>query len=325
MVLAVDIGGTKIAAGLVDASGGVSGRRTCRTPAAAGAAAVLAAAIALAGEVVDVAAPAHPRIDAVGIGSAGVVDPTSGTIVSATGNLPGWTGTAVGAAFEEAFAVPVRVLNDVHAHALGEARYGAGRGAASMLLVAVGTGIGGAYVVRGSVDVGAHFVAGHVGHVPVPEADGVPCPCGRAGHLEGLASGTGILAAYRRADTNLDRGPGVGLPAGAAVDTTYDVARLARDGQPTALAVLHRCGFATGRVVGGLLNVLDPAVVVIGGGVAEAGEPWWAALRDGVRAEAMDRTASTPLVPAQAAQGAALIGAAAAAREARNGPETGRR
>lgn len=292
-ILAVDIGGTKIAAGLVTADGAVTRRASRPTPAAAGGAAVLAAAIELGRQVADGSA-----LRAVGVGSAGVIDPGEGVVRHATGALPGWAGTRVGPAFAEAFGVPTRVINDVHAHALGEARYGAGRGAASMLLVAVGTGIGGGYVVAGRLHVGARFVGGHVGHLPVPEAVGVPCPCGRIGHLEGLASGPGILAAYRA--------------AGGAAAATDEVARRAHQGESLAREVLERCALATGRAVGALANVLDPAVVVIGGGVSGSGELWWAALRAGVALEAMDAVAAVPLRPAATGADAALLGAAAA-------------
>lgn len=292
--LALDIGGTKIAAALVAADGAVTGRQTRPTPAAAGGAAVLTAAIELGRQVAS-GAP----LRAVGVGSAGVIDPGEGVVRHATGALPGWTGTRVGPTFAQAFGVPTRVINDVHAHALGEARHGAGRGAASMLLVAVGTGIGGGYVAAGRLHVGARFVAGHVGHLPVPEAVGVPCPCGRSGHLEGLASGPGILAAYRA--------------AGGTAAATVEVARRAHEGEALAQDVLERCALATGRAVGALANVLDPVVVVVGGGVSASGELWWAALRAGVALEAMDAVAAVPLLPAATGADAALLGAAAAA------------
>ncbi|MBW3086890.1 N-acetylmannosamine kinase [Austwickia sp. TVS 96-490-7B] len=299
-VLAVDIGGTKIAAGVVDGSGAVHGRRTVLTPAGDGAAAVMAAAIAVAGLVADEQG-VREELCAVGVGAAGVIDPARGVVTHATDALPGWAGTELVGPFAQTFGVPAAVLNDVHAHALGEARYGAGRGAASMLLVAVGTGIGGAYVAGGSVVTGSHHVAGHVGHLSVPGAEGVPCTCGRLGHVEGLASGPGIAAAYRR--------------AGGADLTAAQVVDLAQGPQNAdtqrAQEVLHRCGMATGQMIGGLLNVLDPDVVVVTGGVAAAGDLWWAALREGVAADAMDVVASTPVCSATGGVGAALSGAAA--------------
>ncbi|WP_205413076.1 ROK family protein [Austwickia chelonae] len=308
LTLAVDIGGTKIAAALVDPAGRILDRRGARTPAESGAAAVLDCALDLGREIT-----AGHRIDVVGIGSAGVIDPCTGTVTHATDALPGWPGTPLAKAFAHAFAVPARALNDVHAHALGEARYGAGRGHRSMLLVAVGTGIGGAQVMNGSVLFGEHFVAGHIGHLAAPEAQGIRCSCGRDGHLEGLASGPGILAAFRRA-------------GGEAEDTRAVVALASRSTAQTedpsaalAARTLDICGRATGRVIGGLANILDPAVIILTGGVADIGETWWRSVREGMAVEAMDAVADTPLLPASAGQDAALLGAAVFAQDRLSG------
>ncbi|GAB78731.1 glucokinase [Austwickia chelonae] len=303
LTLAVDIGGTKITAALVDPAGRTLDRRGAPTPAEHGATAVLDTALDLGRELT-----AGRQITAIGIGSAGVIDPHTGTVTHATDALPGWPGTPLAAAFTDTFGVPAHALNDVHAHALGEARHGAGRGHRSMLLVAVGTGIGGAHVLNGTVLFGEHFVAGHIGHLAAPEAQGIRCSCGRDGHLEGLASGPGILTAFRRA-------------GGQAADTRAVAALAARartrpDDPAADLAArtLHLCGRATGRIIGGLANILDPAVIVLTGGVADIGEHWWRSVRDGMSAETMDAVAATPLLPATAGQDAALLGAAAFAR-----------
>ena len=296
-VLALDLGGTKTTAALV-ATDGVSAqvlhRATRATPAPEGAAAVLAAALSLAADVLGARPDAAPV--AVGIASAGVVDPLRGVITHATDHLPGWPGTDLAGAFGRRFGVPVACLNDVHAHGLGEAVFGAGVGAASMLLVAVGTGIGGCHVIDGSPVLGATFSAGHIGHVAVPEATGVPCPCGRIGHLEGIASGPGIHAGFLARE-------------GVAADTR-EIAALAAAGDQRASAVIRGAGFATGRVIGGLLNVLNPQIVVLTGGVAEIGELWLDAVRSGVTHDAMDVAAGTALVSATAGVEAALLGAA---------------
>lgn len=304
-VLAIDIGGTKINAAVVTAEGAGSAPavlgpvRTVRTPAAAGAAAVVDAAVTVGREAVAATGAAGidgAGLDGVGIASAGVIDTERGVVVAATDSLPGWVGTDLVAAFEDAFGVHASALNDVHAHGLGEAISGSGKDHDSVLLVAVGTGIGGAFVEDGRVHTGAVGAAGHIGHLPAPEAAGVPCPCGRTGHLEGFASGPGILATLQR------RG-------GEAADTAA-LAAAAAAGDELATAVLRDAGFATGRVIGGLLNVLDPGVVAITGGVSAAGELWWDEVRRGVRHDAMDAVAATALVPAASGNHAALLGAA---------------
>lgn len=301
-LLALDIGGTKIAAALVDLDGrGAAASARIRvservpTPAGRGRDGVLGAALDLAGRVVG-----DEKITAVGIGSAGVVDPAHGVVTSATDAIPGWSGADLSGVFGAAFGVAVAALNDVHAHALGEARFGAGRGARSMLLVAVGTGIGGAHVIDGGVITGAHHVAGHLGHVPCRAAGDLTCTCGRPGHLEALASGPATLAAYRR--------------AGGVADSTEQIARLAAatdpHGSPLARGVLAASGRAVGEMIGGMLNVLDPDVVVLTGGMAASGDLWHGAVEEGRRRTAMDPVASTPLVPASGGVEAALLGAA---------------
>lgn len=334
-VLALDLGGTKIRAALVhgaEAGGravaGADGRRGAEaggrpgsgadgrggaprlehvaevpTPASEGDEAILEAAAAL-GEQVRRGAP----VRAVGLSSAGVVDSARGRVTHATDSLTGWAGTDLVTPLTARLGAPVSALNDVHAHALGEARFGIGAGRGSLLLVAVGTGIGGGHVVEGRVQSGAHGAGGHVGHVPVAEAEGVLCSCGRTGHLEGLASGPGIvrLAARLGADASLADGRALAAAAAAGDEVAREAYRLA--------------GFATGRVIGGLLNVLDPEVVALTGGVHRAGPVWHEALAHGIAHDAMDVVADTPVLPASAGEHAALLGAAARALDALPGP-----
>ena len=183
-IVAVDIGGTKIACGLVTLGGDapvIEAVEKVPTDAMKGGAHVLATVI----EQVK-AAIARATVEPVGVGisSAGVVNPRTGDITFANELMPGWGGTALATEVTKATGLACRVLNDVHAHALGEARWGGGRGKASCLVAAVGTGIGGAFVEHGHIMLGAHDEAGHIGHVCCPAAAGVPCSCGATGHLE---------------------------------------------------------------------------------------------------------------------------------------------
>lgn len=287
--------------GWLDHSGELHAVETTSTQAHLGAGAVLDVLVSGLRRVHDDAAAAGARPLAVGVGSAGVV--ADGIITSATDAILDWVGTDVRAAVVDAFDLPATVLNDVHAHGLGEAFYGNGQGADSMLLVAVGTGIGGAFVTGGRVLLGAHGAAGHVGHVSVPEAAGVVCPCGKTGHLEGLASGAGILRAYQRH----------GVPA----ETTHDVFARAAEGEELATNVIADCAFATGRAIGDLINVLGPTLVAVSGGLSQTGSIWWVPLHRGVRASVLPVVAPTPVVPAHRQAEGALLGAAQAALEAR--------
>lgn len=293
LALAIDIGGTKIAAGLVDATGEIVARAQTPTPAADGATSILDAAIAVGRELV---AHASRRIDVVGVGSAGVVD-GDGRISAATGILTDWVGADVAGALRAAFGVPVSVINDAHAHAVGEAVAGAGHGRGTVLVVAVGTGVGGAVVVNGMPLLGAHGAAGHLGHVPSAAARGLICSCGRDGHVEPLASGPGMHALYLR------------LGGDPAVATARDVAARAATDRVAAAALLE-AGEALGEVIGGLMNTVDPDVVVIGGGMQNAGAIWWNALEQAARATAMPALEQTPFEPARLGSDAALLGAA---------------
>ena len=276
------------------------------TPAADGADAVLDAALELAERVRGGAA-----VRVIGISSAGVVDGERGRITHATESLRGWAGTDLATPFVERFATPVAVLNDVHAHGVGEARFGTGRGRTSLLLMAVGTGIGGCHVLDGGSVLGARGAAGHVGHVPAPEAEGIPCPCGRTGHLEGLASGPGIVRLA------------AALGADPAPRDGRELAAMAARGERAALEAYRLAGRATGRVLGALLNVLDPEVVALTGGVADARvTAWREAVTAGIAQEAMDVVAATPVLPASAGSHAALLGAASRALEASPAPPT---
>jgi glucokinase len=296
VVAAVDIGGTKTAAAIVDREGVVRARATVPTPSQDGPEAILDAVARVIGEL-----GSSPQ--AVGIGSAGVVDPVSGLVLGATDVLRDWAGTDLRGGLVARLGLPVAVANDVHAHGLGEARYGAGRGHDSVLTIAVGTGIGGAFVSGGRLLTGPHAAAGHVGHVPSAAAELLLCTCGATGHLEGFAAGPALVREFAR------RG-------GEAVDGLESIARYAAEDDVRAVGVLRDGGAAVGSVIGGLVNVLDPAVVVVGGGVAAVGGIWWDALLDAAAREVMPLLADVPIERSTFGGDAALLGAAALAWEA---------
>lgn len=296
-VAGVDIGGTKISAGLVGRDGTLGPAVTVPTPAAHGPAAVLRAA---ARAVRELGGP----VAAAGVGSAGVIDPDSGVVVSATDALPGWAGTDLRGGLADLLGVPVAVDNDVHAHALGEAWTGAAAGARTVLLVAVGTGIGGSLLIGGRVHRGARHVAGHIGHVAAAGAAGLRCACGGTGHVEAAAAGPALLAAYRRS----------GRPTPVA--DLRDVARLAARGDEGARRTLAEGATALGQVVGGLANVLDPDAVLIGGGVSACGDAWWQPLRSSFTAELLPPLRGLTPTACRLGPAAALVGAGRMAWEA---------
>ena len=303
LVVAVDIGGTKIAAGLVTLGGDapvVEAVEKVPTGAMDGGKAVLGRVLeAIRGAI----SRASGEVSGVGISSAGVIDPRTGDVTFANDLMPGWGGTALGAAVTEEFGLPCRVLNDVHAHALGEARWGGGRDAASCLVVAVGTGIGGAFVERGRIMLGAHNEAGHIGHVSCTDAAGVPCQCGATGHLETIACGPGIIERY------LELGGAATTEDGAPVDGAV-IDQRAAAGDKAALSAEARSGHAIGEVLGSLVNMFDPDNIILSGSVAQCGSAWHDAMARGWSEAVMPPCAKTPIVSGDLGGDAPLIGAA---------------
>lgn len=301
-VVGIDVGGTKIAGGMVTyesrgASPQVQYRKTVLTLARQGGSAVLRRVVDMVCELVDLANKdeSHP-LAGVGVATAGRVSAKDGSISYANDILPGWTGQPVRAAVEEACSEPCAVLNDVQAYALGELRHGAAAGARTAVIVAAGTGLGGAVIVNGTVLSGAHGYAGELGHTLHPAAAGVLCACGSYGHLESVASGSGIEARYREVG---------GEPLGGA-----EIAARALQGEELALRIIAQAGRSLGESIGSWANMLDPELVVVSGSVTEAGQPWRDALMEGVSAQLPEEMRGLPIVEALLGGDAPLVGAA---------------
>jgi len=260
--LGIDIGGTKTAAVVVTDGGVVCGHQIATTPAAAGAAGVVATAVATARRALEAAGVA--AVDVAGVGSAGIVD-RRGRVRYATSALPGYAGTDLAGDVAAALGVPVVATNDVQAMAHAQLPAIAGGDA---LVVAIGTGVGGALVRAGRVVVGRTGTAGSIAHLAAGTGGDRPCPCGGRDHLEAVGSGPAIAAAYAAA-------------SGIARSVRDIAARAGHDHD--AAVVIAEAATTTGRVLGGLVSALDPDIVLIGGGVAEIGngylEPLVAALR----------------------------------------------
>uniref|UniRef100_UPI0028996888 ROK family protein n=1 Tax=Arthrobacter sp. TaxID=1667 RepID=UPI0028996888 len=213
-VLALDVGGTKTAAALVAENGRCGPVFSVPTPGADGPEAILAGMASAARQAL---AASDTRVTGVGVGTAGLVDPATGVIRYATDTLRGWAGTDIPARLrallpELSPELPLAVLNDVEAHALGEAWLGAAAGCTSVLVAAVGTGIGAGVVLEGRIFRGARGMAGELAHIPVAAAAHLRCPCGKLGHLEALGSGAGLARQYLHLGGVLPPGAG-----GAAV------------------------------------------------------------------------------------------------------------
>ncbi|MGW0010814.1 ROK family protein [Streptomyces tendae] len=292
-VIGLDLGGTKIAAALVGADGTVLARHTVPTPAKEGAEAVLDA-LAVAARAVRVHGTA-----AIGVAAAGVIDPVTGTVTSATDTIRGWAGTALAAGLAIRTGLPVACDNDVRAAAATE--LDGPDDDATLLYAAVGTGVGGAVAAAGRMLHGAAGIAGHLGHLPSPEADALPCTCGATGHLEAVAAGPAITAHSVRLG---------GRPA----DRLQTVAARAAEGDPHATAAITLGARATGRALGGLANALGPHRVVVAGGVPRIGTLYWDALCAAFAAELMRPLRELRPRPPRGGADAAVLGAAALPR-----------
>ncbi|MFJ8046176.1 ROK family protein [Kitasatospora sp. NPDC096147] len=300
---AIDLGGTKIAGGLVDSTGTLLHRVQLPTP-ATGTAAEMAGAV---GAVLDLLA-ADPRwsaVRAVGIGSAGPVDIEAGTVSPV--NIPCWRAfplRAEVAAHPAVAGLPVVLGGDAVAMTAAEHWRGAARPYRDVLCLVVSTGVGAGLVIGGRLHTGRTGNAGHLGHITV-DVDGRPCPCGSRGCLEGLASGTAIA----RTATEAGWRPPTGDTSATAVATA------ARAGDPFALAAFDSAARALAAGIAATATLVDLDAAVIGGGVAQAGELLFTPLRRHFAAyAALPFAARTVLLPAELGTDAGLIGAAALAR-----------
>lgn len=293
--LGIDIGGTKTAAAVVRADGRVLAHAVAPTPAREGPDAVLATAAGLGRRLL---AAADAPVPGAGVGTAGVVDHGAGTVRFATSSLPGWAGTRVAGRLGDALGLPVVVDNDVNASAYGEVHLAATPlRTGTVLCVAVGTGVGGAIVRDGRVDRGAMGTAGELAHLVAGPAVGRRCGCGRRGHLEAVAAGPALAAAYA-------------ARAGGPIPALEVVASRAQTGDLDAAAVLAHGGAVLGRVLGGLATVLDPVAIVLGGGVPELGTVWWEPMAAALRAERLPGLDRVALLPARGGPRAGVVGAA---------------
>jgi glucokinase len=214
--------------------------------------------------------------------------------------------------------LPTVVENDNNAAAWGEHRFGAGRGRRHLLFVGVGTGIGGGIIIDGALLRGAHGFAAEIGHFVV-QPDGERCGCGNRGCWETVASGTAISREAREAVTRHAHSRIAELAGGDPRRATgATVTQAANDGDPAARGILAEVGHRLGEGIGGLVNILDPELVIVGGGAAQAGDLLLEPARMAFRAtvEAPDHRPTVPIVQAELGPDAGVIGAATLALDA---------
>jgi glucokinase len=306
--LGIDVGGTKVRVLRVGRHGEILARASVPTPADDPEATLEAMATTARGVM-------SPAVVAVGVGAAGMVDAMKGILRFAP-NLA-WRELPIAERISTALGVACQLDNDANAAAYGEYRFGAGRGYRHMLLVTLGTGIGGGIIMDGRLARGAHGFAAEIGHVIV-DPTGPKCGCGNVGCWEQVASGraigrAGVAAARQHPDSRI-----LALAGGDPERVTGAIVTEAGlEGDQVAVAILREIGVRLGQGMAGLANILDPQIVVVGGGAIRAGdlllEPARDAFLDAI--EAPDHRPFVPIVAAELGDDAGAVGAATLAME----------
>ncbi len=310
--MGIDLGGTKVLAAVVDANGAIVGMAKKKTKAEQGPDSVIKRIIDTAQSAAASAKISMKSIAGIGVGAPAPVDCQTGVVYSAP-NLPGWDEIPLGPRLQAEFGVPVLVDNDVNLGTLGEWSQGAGRGSLHMVGIFVGTGVGGGVVIDGKLYRGARYAAGEVGHTIV-QPDGPLCGCGQRGCLEAFASRTAIERAVR---AGLEEGRSSMVADLLAVEKdrmtsgVIKQALLAED--PLMLEAVGRAQFYLGLLVANLVNVLDPQIVVFGGGVVEAlGDIFLQPIRETARSYYLQQRGAEKIsiVPATLGDHAGVLGGA---------------
>jgi glucokinase len=293
--LGLDFGGTKLAVGLVDENGRVVAFGRSATDPQAGP----DGAIAAMRHLVEGFPEGSPRPEAVGISFGGPVDAKrQRALLSHHG--PGWDDFPLVERVSSIWQCPVQMDNDANAAALGEARYGAGRGRRNVLYVTVSTGIGAGVILEGQLYRGSHGLSGELGHTIVLP-DGPLCPCGKRGCVEAVASGPSMARAYAEAG-GID----------SEVVSAQMVFERAATGDRTARRVLATAIDLLGIGLANAINLLDPDVVIVGGGVSRAGDAFFVPLREAIRrVSAPSPPDAVPVVPAELGDVGGVLGAVA--------------
>lgn len=249
------------------------------------------------------------EIEGIGFDFPGQVDYKTG-VVKLAPNIPGWVNVPIAQMIEEEFNIPTRIDNDVRCAALGELKFGAGKGCENFVCITVGTGIGSGLVINGQLVRGAANAAGEIGHIKLQMNGGPICGCGDTGCLEAFASGPSIVA---MAQEYLKGGKSTKFREMAGADgeiTPYIVAKAAEAGDPVAKRIFEIVGTYIGMGLVSVINLLNPEKVIIGGGVAAAGDLLLDPIRKTIKERAMIVAGnSVEIVPAELGNSAGVIGA----------------
>ncbi len=310
--LGIDIGGTKIAAGLVDASGRIIACCETREHIGLSPAGVIEEIVAAARNILEMVGLSPGDVVGVGIGFPGHLDYQRG-IVLTTSNLPNWDNVPLKELVATKLGVEVALDNDANAAALAEHRFGAGRGVQHMVYITFSTGVGSGIIIDGHLYRGGLGTAGEVGHMTI-DVDGPLCTCGNRGCLLAWASGM-ALARMAREAMAAGISPGIARLAGGDPEraTAEVVAEAARQGDAVAQELVERTGAFLGIGLASLIQLLNPELIVIGGGLSRIGERLFAPMRRSLAERVVNPAlaASARIVQAELGDEVGVIGAAA--------------
>lgn len=262
--------------------------------------------------------PEHNHIQAIGIAVPGPIDPESG-ILSFAANIPGWENFPLKQRLESHFGIPAAVGNDANLAALGEWRFGAGQGHHHLIYITISTGIGGGIISDDRLILGHSGLAGELGHITVIPEDGPMCGCGKRGHLEAVASGTGI-ARY------VCEQMAQGRPSLLRRDhpSAREISEAARQGDTLALEAFHRAGTFLGRSLADFLHIFNPSIIILGGGVTLSADLFFEPMRAAIQHSVISPDYLRNLLITTPALGddAGLQGARTLAEQFISGPQT---
>ncbi|HEY42278.1 MAG TPA: ROK family protein [Dehalococcoidia bacterium] len=315
-VLALDIGGTVIRLALVSMEGKILARKRLPTMAGEGPAPVINRMFSAMKGLLQSHKLDLSQLHSISIATAGVIDTDNGIITSSP-NLPGWIDIPLRDTVETAYKTSTFLLNDANAAALGEHRFGAGKGSANLFYITVSTGIGGGVIIDNKLYSGTSGGAGEIGHMTI-DVNGPACKCGSNGCLETLASGTAVA---REAITRIRNGEKSSLAENRdSIEniTAKDVGQAAREGDPLALAVISRAAFYLGVGLANLVNLLNPEIIIVGGGLSKLGNLLLEPAREVVQERAFRLPAQAArIVLSRLGDDAGILGAAVFAHQAK--------
>ncbi len=313
LIVGIDIGGTKIAGGLVTRKGRLVSSRIVPTRAEKGFKSSFRQILHVIERMIR-RAGGKQHVAGIGLCAPGPLNPKTGVVIDAP-NLPGWRNIPLARLIEERFGLPARVENDANAAGLAEVLFGAAVGFRHVFYVTVSTGIGTGIIINRKIYHGKNGVAGEGGHVSIDYRSPYRCGCGTLGCIEALAAGPAMA---RRARVRLEQEhttPSLlrELTHGNLSQITPKmIQQAARAGDRVAKAMIDETGFHLGVWLAGMITLLDPEAIVIGGGVAHIGKPLFAKLRETIPLYTINRrfVAKTPLLPAKLEKNVGVYGAA---------------